>query len=92
MLFRSEKSEVIMMGIVIGVFVVCYGIYLRCSLAVLSNTNAPCKDEQYKIPVLVLNSAINPLSYAFFRDIKKEFTRLIGQVVFKKSNRVEPST
>ena len=89
---HHEKSAVIMMGIVIGVFVVCYGIYLRCSLVVLSDTNASCKDEQYKIPVLVLNSAINPLSYAFFkRDIKKEFKRLISLVVFKKSNQVEPS-
>ena len=79
---HNEKSAVIMMGIVIGVFVVCYGIYLRCSLVVLSDTNASCKDEQYKIPVLVLNSAINPLSYAFFkRDIKKEFKRLISQLV-----------
>ena len=26
-----EKSAVIMMGIVIGVFLVCYGMYLRCS-------------------------------------------------------------
>ena len=90
---HHEKSAVIMMGIVIGVFVVCYGIYLRCSLVVLSDTNASCKDEQYKIPVLVLNSAINPLSYAFFkRDIKKEFKRLIGKVVFMKGNQVEPST
>ncbi|CAH3180256.1 unnamed protein product [Porites lobata] len=90
---HNEKSAAIMMGIVIGVFVVCYGIYLRCSLVVLSDTNASCKDEQYKIPVLVLNSAINPLSYAFFkRDIKKEFKRLISLVVFKKSNQVEPST
>ncbi|XP_073228499.1 octopamine receptor beta-2R-like [Porites lutea] len=90
---HHEKSAVIMMSIVIGVFVVCYGIYLRCSLVVLSDTNASCKDEQYKIPVLVLNSAINPLSYAFFkRDIKKVFKRLIGQVAFKYSNQVEPST
>ena len=69
---RNEKSAVIMMGIVIGVFVVCYGIYLRCSLVVLSDTNASCKDEQYKVPVLVLNSAINPLSYAFFQKRHKE--------------------
>ena len=63
--------------------------FLRCSLVVLSDTNASCNDEEYKIPVLVLNSAINPLSYAFFkRDIKKEFKRLIGQVVFKYSNQV----
>ena len=42
----------------------------------------------------VLNSAINPLSYAFFkRDIKKEFNGLIDQVpVFKYNNQVEPST
>ena len=79
---RNEKSAVIMMGIVIGVFVVCYGIYLRCSIVVLFDTNASCKDEKYKIPVLVLNSAINPMSYAFFkRDIKKEFKRLTSQVV-----------
>ena len=78
---HNEKSAVIMLGVVMGVLVVCYGIYLRSSLAVLSNTNASCKDEEYKIPVLVLNSAINPLSYAFFkRDIKKEFKRLIGTV------------
>ena len=90
---QHEKSAVLMMDIVIGVFVVCYGIYLRCSLVVLSDTNASCKDEQYKIPVLVLNSAINPMSYAFFkRDIKKESRRLIRQMVFKKSNQVEPST
>ncbi|XP_073228488.1 uncharacterized protein [Porites lutea] len=56
-------------------------------------TSSPCHDEDYKIPLLVLNSAINPLAYAFLkRDIKREFRRLIGQVVFKKSNQVELST
>ena len=89
---HREKSAVIMMGIVIGVFLVCYGMYLRCSFLILFQTtitSSPCNDENYKIPVLVLNSAINPLAYAFFkRDIKKEFRRLIGQVVFKKSNQV----
>jgi len=35
--------------------------------------NGECNDEEYKIPLLVLNSAINPLAYAFLkRDIKKE--------------------
>ena len=73
------------MGLVIGVFVVCYGIYLRCSLVLLSDSNASCKDRQYKIPVLVLNSAFNPLSYAFFKiDIKKELRRSIGHVFFFK--------
>ena len=54
---HHEKSAVVLMGIVIGVFLVCYEIYLRCSLVVLSDTNASCKDEQYKIPFLVLNPA-----------------------------------
>ena len=74
-----EKSAVIMMGVVIGVFLVCYGMYLRCSFLLLSSSR--CNDENYKILFLVLNSAINPLAYAFFkRDIKKEFQRLVGTV------------
>ena len=88
---HHEKSAVIMMGLVIGAFLVCYGMHLRCSFLTLSSSR--CNDENYKIPFLVLNSAINPLAYAFFkRDIKKEFRRLIGWLVFKKSNQVEPST
>ena len=76
---HHEKSAVIMMGLVIGVFLVCYGMYLRCSFLLLSSS--PCHDKNYKIPVLVLNSAINPLAYAFFkRDIKKEFKRLVAAV------------
>ena len=83
---HHERSAVIMMGLVIGVFLVCYGMYLRCSFLILFQTSttitsSPCHDENYKIPVLVLNSAINPLAYAFFkRDIKKEFKRLVGAV------------
>ena len=83
---HHEKSAVIMMGIVIGVFLVCYGMYLRCGFRILFETtgtsgSSPCKDENYKIPILVLNSAINPLAYAFFkRDIKKEFKRLVGAI------------
>ena len=74
-----EKSAVIMKGVVIGVFLVCYGMYLRCSFLILSSSR--CNDENYKILFLVLNSAINPLAYAFFkRDIKKEFQRLVGTV------------
>ena len=83
---HHQRSAVIMMGLVIGVFLVCYGMYLRCSFLILFQTSttitsSPCHDENYKIPVLVLNSAINPLAYAFFkRDIKKEFKRLVGAV------------
>ena len=86
---HHEKSAVIMMGLVIGVFLVCYGMYLRCSFLLLFQTtitSSPCNDENYKIPVLVLNSAINPLAYAFLkRDIKKEFKRLVG-AVFENNN------
>ena len=76
---HHERSAVIVMGLVIGVFLVCYGMYLRCSFTLFHTTS--CNDENYKIPFLVLNSAINPLVYAFFkRDRKKEFKRLVGAV------------
>ena len=94
--YHGEKSAVIMMGIVIGVFVITYGMYLHCSFLILFDTTGmvSCNDVKYKFPVLVLNSAINPLAYAFFkRDVKKEFRRLISTNVFlKKGNQVKPST
>ena len=71
----QDRSAVTMMMIVIVVFLVCYGIYLRCSLVSLLY-HSRCNDTVYKIPMLVLNSAINPWVYAFFkRDIKKEMTK-----------------
>ena len=94
--YHGEKSVVIMLGIVIGVFAITYGMYLHCSFLILSDTTgmALCNDVKYKFPVLVLNSAINPLAYAFFkRDVKKEFRRLISINMFlKKGNQVKPST
>ena len=72
-----EKSAVIMIGIVISLFLVCYGIYIRCTVILLYHHGKNvCNDIVYKIPVLVLNSAINPLAYSFFkRDINEEFKR-----------------
>ena len=68
----QDRSAVTMMAIVMVVFLVCYGIYLRCSLVSLVH-HRRCNDKVYKILMLVLNSAINPWVYAFFkRDIKKE--------------------
>ena len=67
---HHEKSVVIMMGIVLGMFLVCYGMYLRCSFLLLFQptiTSSQCSDKMYKIPVVVLNWAINPLAYAFFK-------------------------
>ena len=78
----QDRSAVTMMAIVIVVFLVCYGIYLRCSL-VWRLYQSGCNDEVYKIPMLVLNSAINPWVYAFFkRDIKKE---MIKKLICRKT-------
>ena len=62
-------------------FLVCYAIYLRCSLVALLDLK--CNDTVYKIPMLVLNSAMNPWAYAFFkRDIKKE---MIKKLICRKN-------
>ena len=79
----QDRSAVTMMAIVIVVFLVCYGMYLRCSLVLLLDLD--CSDEVYKIPMLVLNSAINPWVYALFkRDIKKE---MIKKLICRKTCR-----
>ena len=80
----QDRSAVTTMAIVIGLFLVCYGIYLRCSLVSLLH-HPRCNDKVYKIPMLVLNSAINPWVYAFFkRDIKKE---MIKKLICRKTCR-----
>ena len=91
-LFQSqEKSAVKIMAIVIGLFLLCYGFYIRCSFILIFYERKPCNDEEYKIPLLVFNSAINPAAYAFYkRDIKKEIKRRICRVIVKKENKVEP--
>ena len=73
------KLVVKMMIIVTSVFLLCYGLLLRCSISVLHDNN-DCNDFYYKMPLQVVNSGINPLAYALFkRDIKAELKR-----VFKK--------
>ena len=90
----QEKSAVIMMGIVIGLFLLCYVIYLRCSFVIIFSTGQiPCNDHQFKISILVLNSAVNPLAYSFFkRDINKEIKRRICCAKLTKRNKVAPVT
>ena len=71
-----DKSAVAMLAVVVVFALACFATYLRCSLQLLGNHRHPhlsCKsDFEFRIPMLVLNSAINPLAYAFFkRDIKK---------------------
>ncbi|XP_078367073.1 octopamine receptor beta-2R-like [Oculina patagonica] len=87
----QENSAIKIMGIVIGLFLLCYGFYIRCTFVYFFNDRKPCNDEQYKIPLLVLNSAINPVAYAFYkRDIKKEINRCICCVDVKQRNKVHP--
>ena len=91
-LFKTqEKSAVKIMVIVIGLFLLCYGAHIRCTFVFIFSDHKLCNDEQYKIPLLVLNSAINPVAYAFFkRDIKKEIKRRICCVMRKEPKEVEP--
>ena len=90
-LFKShEKTTVKIMAIVVGLFLLCYCIQLRCSAISTADFAKSCNDTEYKIPILVLNSAVNPLAYAFLkRDIKKESKR-VYKVIFKKRNQVQP--
>ncbi|XP_078342981.1 trace amine-associated receptor 5-like [Oculina patagonica] len=70
----QDTSAVKMMAIVICMFLVCYWIFLRCNFVLIFIDQKQCNDLQYKVPILVLNSAENPLAYAIFkRDIKREF-------------------
>ena len=74
---HREKSAIVMMTIVVGLFLICYGVYFRCSFAALF-LNITCNDFRYKIPLFILNSAINPWAYALFkRDIRAMIKRLI---------------
>ena len=73
----QDKSAIKLMAVVIGLFLLCYGFYIRCTLVFIFK-NGECNDEEYKIPLFVLNSAINPVAYAFLkRDIKKEIIKCI---------------
>ena len=87
---HRDKSAIVMMTIVVGLFLICYGVYLRCSFAALF-LNLTCNDLSYKIPLLILNSAINPWVYALFkRDIRAMIKRLICRATSISNNSVMP--
>ena len=66
----QNRSAVTWVALVTIVFLLCYGLLIRCSIVVL--TGHPYNDFHYKVPLQVLNSEINPIAYAFFkRDIKQ---------------------
>ena len=81
-----EKATVKIMGIVVGLFLLCYGIFLRCSIvSVLVDSTTNCEDKEFKLPILVLNSAVNPFVYALLkRDINNEFKKVTYVVTFKR--------
>ena len=65
-----NRSAVTWVALVTSVFLLCYGLQIRCSIVVL--TGHSCNDFHYKVPLQVVNSEINPIAYAFFkRDIKQ---------------------
>ena len=68
---RREKSALIMMAVVTVLFPIYCGSYIRCVF--INIWNDQCSAFNYSVPMLLLNSAVNPLAYAFFkRDIKNE--------------------
>ena len=87
----QERSAVKIMAVVIGLFLLCYGIYIRCSFLYVFKKVSVCNDKKYKIPILILNSAINPVAYAFFkRDIRKEIKRHLCGTNVKQRQIFEP--
>ena len=87
-----EKSAVILMSVVSGFFLAYNVLAIRCGILII--LNKWCLDSRYKIPLLVINSAVNPFAYACFkRDIKKELIRLMPvQAGYKwQKNKVAPN-
>lgn len=83
----QEKTAVNIMAIVIGVFLVCYAVHLRCGFHIVFNNHNDklCDHDHVQVLLVVLNSAVNPLAYALFkRDIKKELKRLTCFLVLKQ--------
>ena len=85
----QEKSAVKIMLVVIGLFLLCYGFYIRCTFTYILKTGS-CNYGQYKITFLVLNSAVNPVAYVVYKkDIKKEIKRSISCIMAKSKRKIE---
>ena len=83
----NEKSSIILMAIVSSFFLVHSVVNIRCGFLRILTQAENCYDLDYKIPLLVLNSAVNPLAYAVFkRDIKRQLKRQICTVTLKNQH------
>ena len=81
---QHDKSAFKMTTTVVILFLICYGIHRRYGFVALF-LSLLCNDFEYKLPILILNSTINPWVHAFFkRDIKKETRKLICRAISKK--------
>ena len=80
---RREKSALIMMAIVTVLFPIYCGSYIRCVF--INIWNDQCNAFNYSVPMLILNSAVNPLAYAFFkRDIKNEIKAFFSFMTLRR--------
>ena len=73
---KHDKSAFTMTTNVVNLFLICSRrIHCRCGFVALF-LSLPCDDFEYKLPILILNSAINPWVHAFFkRDIIYRFSQ-----------------
>ena len=83
----QNKPAVKWVVLVTCVFLLCYGIFLRCSLLFL--TGHKCGDDfYYKIILQVINSGINRKVYAFFKAHKERMRKASLQKASLFNNRV----
>ena len=82
----QNTSAVKWVALLTCVFISCYGIMMRCSLLLL--TGHTCENDfHYRTLLVVINSGINPIVYAFFkRDIKASL-----QMASLINNRIVPT-
>lgn len=83
-----ERTTVNIIATVVGLFLLCYAFFIRCSVMTIADgTSVDCGDDEYKIPLLLLNSAINPFVYALVgkKDIRRELKKVTYVVRFKRN-------
>ena len=82
--FKTQDINTVKItAVVSGCAVASYSILIRCSVIVFCDSTKDCDDFDYKIPVLVLNSALNPLTYALLKSDIKKVLKQISKSLFK---------